>query len=173
MAVRRELFEQLGPWNHAVGRRGDERGTFEDTELQDRAHAAGGVVWFCAAARLRHRIDRSVVTRREIVLRAFARGGYDRRIETVQGRNGAEGPMVAELATAIASAAALFAWELTFRLMKTRRVFKRLHHAALRAGRSLEGLEARRRGDARGELRSARTMRRMVWISRRFIADAA
>ena len=37
MAIPRHVFETVGLWDEAVGRKGDERGTFEDTEI-GRAH---------------------------------------------------------------------------------------------------------------------------------------
>ena len=40
-AVPRSLFDRLGFWNEAVGRKGEHRGTFEDTEFQDRLRQAG------------------------------------------------------------------------------------------------------------------------------------
>jgi GT2 family glycosyltransferase len=172
MAVRSELFERLGPWDETVGRRGDERGTFEDTELQDRVRAAGGSVWFCPGAVLRHRVERAAVTRREMVLRAFARGGYDRRIDQLRTTVHPPEPPVPLLAgAALASVANLVVWELAFRALRTRRVFARLHRAAWRTGQRLEPLEARGRARPGGEQLAAKIVRRAVWASRRLIVD--
>jgi glycosyltransferase involved in cell wall biosynthesis len=77
MAVRADVVRRLGPWDVTVGRRLDHRGTYEDVEYQDRVRAAGGVVWFCPGAVIRHRVDRATVTPRTVVERAFARGRND------------------------------------------------------------------------------------------------
>jgi glycosyltransferase involved in cell wall biosynthesis len=173
MAVRSELFRRLGSWNHALGRRGDERGTFEDTELQDRARAAGGTVWFCRDAVLQHRVPRSSLTRRELALKAFARGGYDRRIEQLRGADSSNSSVALAVASVSVSLANLVVWEVMLRLAPVRRVFRRLHDAAWRMGYRLEVLEsyARRHPGAPSE-RLARTFRRVTWISRRLIKDS-
>ena len=41
MAVPRCLFDRFGLWDETVGRRGEERGTFEDTEFQEQDRHAG------------------------------------------------------------------------------------------------------------------------------------
>jgi glycosyltransferase involved in cell wall biosynthesis len=74
MAAHRAVFEVHGAWDESIGRRGDERGTFEDVELQERLRAAGGDVWYLPDAWIRHRVPRPAVTPRSIVSNAFARG---------------------------------------------------------------------------------------------------
>jgi glucosyl-dolichyl phosphate glucuronosyltransferase len=74
MAVSADAFARIGPWDETVGRRGDDRGTYEDVEYQHRIRAAGGSVWFCPDARIFHRIDRLEVTPRRILSTAFSRG---------------------------------------------------------------------------------------------------
>jgi glycosyltransferase involved in cell wall biosynthesis len=85
MAVPASLFERLGPWDETIGRRGEERGTFEDTEYQDRVRGKGGVVWFCPGAVVRHRIVRQQITPHQVILTAFARGRNDYARERLYG----------------------------------------------------------------------------------------
>ena len=77
MAARRELFDEVGLFNDFVGRIADERGTFEDVEFVDRVRAAGGQAWYCASARVYHRVPAAGVELRTIVSVAFVRGGDD------------------------------------------------------------------------------------------------
>lgn len=74
LAIPASLLDRLGPWDETVGRRAEERGTFEDTEYQDRVRAAGGMVWFCAGAIVRHRLSRQEISPRRVLGTAFARG---------------------------------------------------------------------------------------------------
>lgn len=74
MAIRADVFALLGPWDEAIGRRGEERGTYEDVEYQERIRAAGGTVWFCPGARIYHRVSRNDVTPRRLLSSAFSRG---------------------------------------------------------------------------------------------------
>ena len=77
MAARRELFDDVGLFNEVVGRIAEERGTFEDVEFVDRVRAAGGQAWYCASARVYHRVPAAAVEPRSIVSVAFVRGGDD------------------------------------------------------------------------------------------------
>jgi glucosyl-dolichyl phosphate glucuronosyltransferase len=173
MAVRSALFRRLGPWDDALGRRGSERGTFEDTELQDRARAAGGTIWFCRDAVLQHRVPRSTLTRRELLLRAFARGGYDRRIEKLRGADSSDEMPIRAAGIVSFSVARLILWEVVFRCAPVRGVFRRIHSAAWRTGYRLEALESQARSrPGHSSERLAQTFRRAVWISRRLIKDA-
>jgi glycosyltransferase involved in cell wall biosynthesis len=172
MAVRSELFRRVGPWDHAVGRRGDERGTFEDTELQDRVRSAGGTIWFCRDAVLQHRVARSTLTRRELVLRAFARGGYDRRIEKLRLVESSERLSPALIGLVALSVARLVVWELAFGVLGGRRVFRKLHNAAWRTGWLLERVESHVRDHPDHAAQPvAQALRRVVWVSRRLIQD--
>jgi glycosyltransferase involved in cell wall biosynthesis len=74
MAAPADVFRRLGTWDESVGRRGDHRGTYEDTEFQRRIREAGGEVWYLPAARLRHRVARAEVTPRRVLDRAFRTG---------------------------------------------------------------------------------------------------
>lgn len=74
MAIPAALFLRAGVWDENVGRKGEERGTFEDTEYQDRVLALGGTVWFCPSASLEHRIPRQDIEPSRLLRNAFARG---------------------------------------------------------------------------------------------------
>lgn len=74
MAIPRWVISDFGPWDDSVGRRGEERGTFEDIEYQDRVRIGGVSTWFCPDAVVHHRVDRRTVTPRGVVSKAFARG---------------------------------------------------------------------------------------------------
>ena len=155
MAVRRRLFDEVGPWNEAVGLQGEEKVSgqnsefFEDTELQDRARKAGGSVWFCRGAIVHHRVDRRAVTPRRITSTAFGRGRGDIWIREL--------PVWHEIAlvprrNAVACVVALSwglvrwgVWSLLFRLSRRRNAFGHARRAAFGSGRSLESLRAGRK----------------------------
>jgi glycosyltransferase involved in cell wall biosynthesis len=144
MAVPASLFERFGRWDEAVGRKGEERGTFEDTEFQDRIRTAGIPVWFCAAAAVRHRILRETITPRQLSSTAFTRGRNDfwrqklkvwHEVEAIPNRNIFGGVLVL--------GGNLFRWAfwtITFRLFHGRRVFERARRAAFWSGYSLDSL---------------------------------
>jgi hypothetical protein len=121
---------------------------------------------------LQHRVARSTLTRRELVLRAFARGGYDRRIEKLRGVESSE--QVAPTLTGLValSVGRLVVWELAFGVLGRRSMFRRLHHAAWRTGWLLERIESRTR-DHPGHPSQplAHALRRAVWVSRRLVRD--
>jgi glycosyltransferase involved in cell wall biosynthesis len=73
-AVTAEVFARLGPFGEELGLRGDQRGTFEDAEYQDRVRAAGGSIWFLPTAGLSHRVRLDWTTPRAILGVAFTRG---------------------------------------------------------------------------------------------------
>jgi GT2 family glycosyltransferase len=148
MAIPARLFERLGLWDESVGRRGDHRGTFEDTEFQDRIHRAGGSVWFCPTAVVNHRVPRNTITPRQIATTAFARGRNHLWFQTipvwrepglVPKRNAAKGLL--RLVTALC---AWMAWAVGFRLFHTRALFERTREAAFSTGYSLDTLRAGR-----------------------------
>lgn len=148
MAIPRRFFDELGPWDESVGRRGEERGTFEDTEFQDRLRRAGGHVWYCPAAVVRHRMPRDVITPREIASSAFTRGRNDFWKETIpvwheQARVPRRNP-VAVLVRLALSLLAWAVWLLAFRVTGGRRAFERVRDAAFRSGRHLDSLRAGR-----------------------------
>ncbi len=154
MAVPRHLFDRFGLWNETAGLKGDERVAlqdsqfFEDTEFQDRIRQAGGSVWFCPVAVVRHRVDRRTITPRRIVSTAFSRGRNDIWIQELPTwhevgfvpRRNAVGSL-------LALAWGLFRWSIwviMFRLFGRKRCFERARRAAFASGRSLDGLRAGR-----------------------------
>jgi len=176
MAVPRRLFDQFGVWNETVGRKGDERGTFEDTEFQDRVRKAGGAVWFCPAAVVRHRVPRQTITPRRISSTAFTRGRNDvwmknlpiwREVRLVPKRN-----LVRAL---LLLAASLFRWSLwvmAFRLFQRKSFFERARSAAFASGHSLDSLRAGRNSE-RLYLAVARFAFRVRRLLLRLSPDAA
>lgn len=145
MAVPRHVFDTVGLWDESVGRRGEARGTYEDTEFQDRVRAAGGAVWFCPESVVQHRVDARRVTHRSILGNAFARGRNDRFREartagethpTHPGAGLAQAPvLVWHLVKWTACAAAL-------RLTAGRAVAEAARRAAWEAGWTTEALRA-------------------------------
>jgi GT2 family glycosyltransferase len=144
MAVPRELFETFGGWDETIGRKGHSRGTYEDTEFQDRVRAAGIAVWFCPGAVIRHRVARENVTPRRIVASAFARGRNQlwkqsqfgsAKVETVVRRHRFEVLII--LAWDLLRWAF---WIFAFRTARRSSNFERARLAAYGAGRTLETL---------------------------------
>lgn len=155
MAVPKALFGQLGLWDEAAGLQADHRVTredsqfYEDTELQDRARAAGGSTWFCPDAVVHHRVDRRSVTPRRISATAFSRGRNEfwqqelrvwPQAELVPKRNALRVPLV--LAESLARWAF---WVILFRCSRRREFFERARRAAFMSGRSLDSLRAGRK----------------------------
>jgi glycosyltransferase involved in cell wall biosynthesis len=148
MAIPRALFERFGNWDETVGRKGDHRGTFEDTEFQDRVRKAGGVVWFCPAAAGRHRVPRETITPRQIASTAFTRGRNDfwkatipvwREEMRVPKRNAFGG-----LLSLAGSLSRWAFWVIAFRLSANGEAFERGRLAAFASGRDLDSLRAGR-----------------------------
>jgi glycosyltransferase involved in cell wall biosynthesis len=168
MAVPAQLFDQFGLWDVTVGRKGDERGTFEDTEFQDRVRNAGGSVWFCPDAIVQHRVPRQMITPRRIVATAFSRGRnavwmqnlpvwHD--VNRIPKRNALEG--------LLALAVNLLWWGLwiiAFRLVQKRSCFERARGAAFASGRSLDSLRA-----GRESIRLFETAGRITFPARSFL----
>jgi len=148
MAIEASLFERVGPWNEGVGRRGEERGTFEDTEYQDRVRAIGGTVWFCPDLGLRHRIEPDRLRTRNLIQVAFNRGRNAFVLETLgSGRANLKTrvtriiPAVAVLAINVVS---WTWWTLLFRTIRTRSLFVRTRAGAFSSGNKLERMRAGR-----------------------------
>jgi GT2 family glycosyltransferase len=161
MAIPRRVMEKMGPWDDTVGRRGDERGTFEDTEYQDRVRTSGGVVWFCPEASIHHRVDRSRLVPRAVVETAFARG---RNAFWAENPGVSTDPDTFPRADVLRGVAALgidlarwTALSLAFRLYSSSRTFDGARRAAWSTGRSLDRLRPGRsrlyRAVARGTFR--------------------
>jgi glycosyltransferase involved in cell wall biosynthesis len=144
MAVPAALFRRLGSWDERVGRRGDARGTYEDTEYQDRARATGTEVWFCPSASLRHRVPRRDVTIARILRTAYARGRNQFWRETLESRGGPgaapRDDYLSALGMLIARFGTLACWSLVLQFRRTSAVFARAHRAAWRAGWAMDVL---------------------------------
>lgn len=144
MAVPARLFARFGLWDETVGRKGDKRGTFEDTEFQDRIRQEGIAVWFCPSAAVHHRTPHESVTPRQISATAFTRGRNDfwvqnlkiwNEIQSIPKRNIVEG-----LIELTASLVRWSFWVFAFRLLRNRSLFRRMRRGAFASARSLETL---------------------------------
>ncbi len=156
MAIPAALFQRLGGWDETAGIAGEGKVTgnesrhFEDTEFQDRVRAAGGAVWFCPEAQVRHRVDRRTVTPRRIARTAFDRGRAEfwrEELETWKEmaavpKRGAWSGLLGLLASEIRWTASL----LLFLPARTRTAFERLRRAAHTTGRRFDMLLAGRSG---------------------------
>jgi glycosyltransferase involved in cell wall biosynthesis len=142
MAVPAGVFERIGLWDVSVGRRGEERGTFEDTEFQDRWRAAGGSVWFCPGAVMLHRIARKEITPRRVLMTAFSRGRNDfaqRRLHGSGSPDEVDGP--SNLRAVAGLVIGLFKWlwwAAYFRVTSTQLSMERARRAAWGVGWTLD-----------------------------------
>jgi GT2 family glycosyltransferase len=148
MAVPRHLFDRFGGWDETVGRKGDDRGTFEDTEFQDRVRQAGGQVWFCPPAIGRHRMPRSSITPRQVTSTAFTRGRNSFWMKTIPIWRDASLVPKRNALTALSSlTGSLLQWAVglvAFRFTASRRAFERGRQGAFASGCHLESLRAGR-----------------------------
>ncbi len=149
MAVPAGIFARLGPWDEAVGRKGDERGTFEDIEFADRVRTAGGQVWFCPGAVIHHRVMPERARPRPILRAAFLRGMNDYVYGVwTSDRPGGIAISIRERATASAALALRLAewfwWSLRFRLLRSSAMFDSAGRAAWSAGYVMMELTMRR-----------------------------
>ena len=79
-----EVFKRLGSWDESATATGaTPTGRFEDIEYQERVRSAGGTVWFCPEAVVRHRV-KAEVTPRMVLRRAFISGANDRYRQTLE-----------------------------------------------------------------------------------------
>lgn len=162
MALTRVVFDRIGTWDETVGRRGDERGTYEDVEYQDRIRRAGGAVWYCPSARVLHRLPADRVTPAIVLSNAFARGRNEVWSEAARPRPAGIGVV------AIARFGRWAVRTLSFRISGGADRFDRARRAAVACGDAME-LSAQRYGDVRG----AGAMAAVGWIVARAIVRAA
>jgi glycosyltransferase involved in cell wall biosynthesis len=148
MAIPACVFKRIGRWNEGLGRRGEERGTFEDTEYQDRLKAEGGNVWFCPPARLEHRIELDRIRPRNVVQTEFTRGRNQFCLEVMLAYGSME---KAPRSNTPAAMAKLFLaltvwlfWTGVFRLTRNRSIFCRTLAAGFASGECLERMRAGR-----------------------------
>jgi glycosyltransferase involved in cell wall biosynthesis len=148
MAVPKSLFDRFGLWDETVGRRGDERGTFEDTEFQDRIRHAGGAVWFCPAAVVRHRVPRHAITPRQISSTAFTRGRNHFWMQQIPVWHDVglipRRSAVKVLGLLAVSLCRWSLWLIVFRVLPSRRSFEGVRRAAFASGDILDSLRAGR-----------------------------
>jgi GT2 family glycosyltransferase len=137
MAIPASRFGRFG-WNERVGRRGDERGTFEDTDYQDQLRLTGGTTWFCPSAKIHHRILRSHLAPSQVLGTAFRRGRNQFWKEIIQqraaGQPGVRDDYIRGLSRLVGNLATLVFWSLTLKVCRMRGVFVRAHRAAWRSG---------------------------------------
>jgi glycosyltransferase involved in cell wall biosynthesis len=144
MAIPARIVERFGFWDESLGRRGDVRGTFEDTEYQDRVRAAGATVWFLPEAAVRHRVARRGVTPCRVLMTTFTRGRNDywqgalRR--SIDQRGLPQRPAWTGVAAFPGHLAAWLLWTIGFRLTSVDWMFRRAHQAAWRSGWVMEYL---------------------------------
>ena len=148
MAIPASHFTRFGAWDETVGRSGEKRGTFEDTEYQDRMRAAGGTVWFCPAARLQHRCARREILPSRLLSTAYSRGRNQFWQEVVARReHGTFAPSRDYVSGAALLTARLVTFVLSslwFAFRPTRATFARAHAAAWASGASMDHLRAGR-----------------------------
>jgi glucosyl-dolichyl phosphate glucuronosyltransferase len=138
MAIPARMVERFGLWDESLGRRDDVRGTFEDTEYQDRVRAAGATVWFLPDAVVRHRVPRRDVTPCRVLMTTFTRGRNDywqgtlRR--SIDHRPVPQRPTATGLAAFPGHLAAWLLWTVGFRLTSVNWTFRRAHRAAWCSG---------------------------------------
>jgi hypothetical protein len=152
MAIPASLFRHVGLWNEQVGRKGEHRGTFEDTEYQDRVRAAVGTVWFCPSATLKHRVGRDRIEPHTIMSRAFARGRNEYLRELLRTRGTIDNPPRENglFRLTIAHMVQIACWiggTVAFILLRNRTTFRTAHAAAFSAGKSLERVRSGREND--------------------------
>lgn len=148
MAIPAAHFCRTGLWDERVGRQGEKRGTFEDTEYQDRVREMGGGVWFCPASTLQHRILRETISPSRILRTTFAKARNEFWAQVVQqrqeGRFAPRHDYVRSLAVLAAGLTAFGLWSLAFTFCHTSFVFSRAHSAAASSGRAVDLLRAGR-----------------------------
>ncbi len=168
MAIPRSVFDKCGEWNETVGPKGDSRGTFEDTEFQDRARAEGIAIWFCPGAVIRHRIARETLTPRRITAAAFARGRNQLASQSSHGFrefNSVPKHNAFKVLSRLAANLMQWAfWAMTLRVFRRKAIFERARHAAFASGHTLETLRT-----GRNSLRMYFTVGRIVLRLRRVV----
>ena len=165
MAVPTRLFQRFGNWDETVGRRGDERGTFEDT-VQDRIRRRAGLVLPCCGCASSS--PRETLTPRQISSAAFTRGRNEPwmrylpiwgEVKPVPRRKSAAGLLLL--------AGNLLSWGfgvMVFRLIQNRSCFERARRAAFASGCAFEWLRA-----GRNSMHLYRTTSRFVFFLRRLM----
>jgi len=149
MAVPMRVFRRVGEWNENVGRRGEERGTWEDLDFAQRVRDAGGQIWFSPEAVVRHRVLAGHMLPRTMLRAAFLRGlnDYVTGVWASDRPGGARLPLRERAAALVALATHLTRWaywSLVFRIVRRRTTFDHARAAASSAGRRMMELTMRR-----------------------------
>jgi len=167
MAVPAVLFTPFGLWNESLGRKGNERGTFEDVDFQERVRCGGGEVWFCPDAIVHHRVNSEEITPRRILTISFTRGLSRLRKDDTMRIPATEFILephkwfgcIMRLCCMVA------AWTLLsvcFAATPSRRVFEKLRYAVWSSGRWLAALHA-----GNPDSRIVRLVQKLVFAVRR------
>jgi glucosyl-dolichyl phosphate glucuronosyltransferase len=171
MGIPSSLFRTIGPWDEELGRKGEHRGTFEDTDYQDRLRAIGGTVWFCPKASLQHRVERERIAPPRVMSQAFGRGRNDFLRHLLRTRGTFQNPtretaLLRLMAALVVNLARWIGSTLAFSLLKNRMTFRAAHAAAFSAGNLLERTRAGREGDAlmAGTVKTVLFVRRVALI---------
>ncbi|HEX6400841.1 MAG TPA: glycosyltransferase [Actinomycetota bacterium] len=149
MAVRARVLDRIGGWDPDIGRRGDDRGTYEDVEYQDRVRAVGGSVWYNPVGRVFHRVPPELVTPARIMSNAFARGR-----NAAWGEEERNAGVEDERPSALVGRFLVWAADtIAFRARRGPRTFDRARLAAAAAGAAME--RCLRHGDRGGAVARA------------------
>ena len=154
MAIPKAVFQNIGGWNEELGRKAEHRGTYEDTEYQDRIRDAGGTVWFCPGSVLKHRVEFDRIRPHRVMSQAFGRGRNEFLRNLLRSRGSFKNPpretdLGSLLGTLALNLAGWVGWTLAFDVLQTQTTFRRLHRAAFLSGNILERT---RGGRERGQL---------------------
>ena len=167
MAIPKRIFSKVGPWKETVGRRGEERGTFEDIEYQDRVRMVGSGTWFCPGAIVHHRVDRGTVTPRMVASKAFARGRNEFLQNSLRSKpsNSVSKPQLIVSLAALSGHVTLWIfWTVAFRVSAIGRLFEWSRRAAASSGWWFATLQTW------GELTGLRrVLSRIVFAARSFV----
>lgn len=144
MAIPARMVERFGLWDESLGRCGDARGTFEDTEYQDRVRAAGATVWFVPGAVVHHRIARRGATPCRVLMTTFTRGRnrywQGKLRQSTDHRPSLPPPTTTSVVAYPGHLAAWLLWTIGFRLTSVSWMFRRAHRAAWCSGWVMEYL---------------------------------
>ncbi|MEM6527969.1 MAG: glycosyltransferase, partial [Chloroflexota bacterium] len=83
MSFRRSTFEKLGNFNTHLGRSGSSLIASEDTEIQQRIHRHGGMVYYTPQALVWHHVPQERTSRWHFYQRAFGHGRSQARLRNL------------------------------------------------------------------------------------------
>jgi hypothetical protein len=148
LALRAADARRYGPWDESVGRRGDQRGTFEDTEYQDRIRDRGQSIWFCPDASIHHRVGQPQLTPAALLREAYSRGRTEfwrsTRDEQAAGRYTMRRNYIQHLSLLTVNAARCGLYTCLLAVLLRPGVFRKAHASAHDFGLCVDGLRAGR-----------------------------